>query len=168
MFESLFMTVRASLAALCGSLVCISLAQAACIPNEPLTRPDSRYQAANANGAEVKDLETGLVWQRCVLGQAWDGKTCTGDPIAQDWNAATKAASSAGWRLPTQQELEGLAEKSCSELALNQAWFGSGPSGWVWTATDMGSADGAVVVHSGSSLIANLVKKIPLFIRRVK
>jgi hypothetical protein len=32
----------------------------------------------------------------------------------------------------------------------------------------MGSPDGAVVVHSGSSLIANLVKKIPLFIRWVK
>jgi hypothetical protein len=61
-----------------------------------------------------------------------------------------------------------LAEKSCFDLALNQTWFGSGPSGWVWTATDMGSPDGAVVVHSGSSLIANLVKKIPLFIRWVK
>jgi hypothetical protein len=32
----------------------------------------------------------------------------------------------------------------------------------------MGSPDGAVVVHSGSSLIANLVKKLPLFIRWVK
>lgn len=162
------MTIRAFSVALCGSLVCISLAQAACIPNEPLTRPDSRYQAANAPGSEVKDLDTGLVWQRCVLGQAWDGNSCTGEPIAQDWNAATKAVAGTGWRLPTQKELEGLAEKSCYELALNQTWFGSGPSGWVWTASDMGSPDGAVVVHSGSSLIANLVKKIPLFIRHVK
>jgi hypothetical protein len=32
----------------------------------------------------------------------------------------------------------------------------------------MGSPDGAVVVHSGSSLIANLIKKLPLFIRWVK
>jgi hypothetical protein len=31
----------------------------------------------------------------------------------------------------------------------------------------MGSADGAVVVHSGSSLIANLIKKIPLYVRWV-
>lgn len=162
------MTLRFSLAAVCGSLLCISLAQAACIPNEPLTRPDSRYQAVDAKGAQVKDLQTGLVWQRCVLGQQWDGHSCTGEPIAQDWNTATKSLSGTGWRLPTQQELEGLAEKSCSELALNQHWFGSGPSGWVWTATDMGSADGAVVVHSGSSLIANLVKKIPLFIRWVQ
>lgn len=162
------MLIRFSLSVLSASLVCIGLTQAACIPNEPLTRPDSRYEAVDDKGAQVKDLETGLVWQRCVMGQKWDGKACTGDPVAQDWNLATKTVSGTGWRLPTQKELEGLAEKSCFDLALNQTWFGSGPSGWVWTATDMGSPDGAVVVHSGSSLIANLVKKIPLFIRWVK
>jgi hypothetical protein len=162
------MLIRFSLSVLSASLVCIGLTQAACIPNEPLTRPDSRYEAVDDKGAQVKDLDTGLVWQRCVHGQQWDGKTCAGDPIAQDWNLAVKTANAAGWRLPTQKELQSLSETSCSELALNQTWFGSGPSGWVWTATDMGSPDGAVVVHSGSSLIANLVKKLPLFIRWVK
>jgi hypothetical protein len=162
------MTLRTALAAICASLFLANTALAACIPNEPLTRPDSRYQAATANGSEVKDLDTGLVWQRCVMGQKWDGTSCSGDPVAQDWNLATKTVAGTGWRLPTQKELEGLAEKSCFDLALNQTWFGSGPSGWVWTSTDMGSPDGAVVVHSGSSLIANLVKKIPLFIRWVK
>ena len=162
------MNFRFSLTALCGSLLCISLAQAACIPNEPLTRPDSRYEAVNSQASEVKDLETGLVWQRCVMGQQWDGKGCAGDPVAQDWNTATKSAAGTGWRLPTQKELQSLSETSCADLALNQTWFGSGPSGWVWTSTDMGSPDGAVVVHSGSSLIANLIKKLPLFIRLVK
>ena len=162
------MTIRASMAAVCGSLLLANAALAACIPNEPLTRPDSRYQAVDAKGTEVKDLDTGLVWQRCVLGQQWDGKSCTGDAVAQDWNAAVKAANGAGWRIPSQKELQSLSETSCAELALNQTWFGSGPSGWVWTSTDMGSPDGAVVVHSGSSLIANLVKKIPLYIRWVK
>ena len=162
------MLIRFSLSVLSASLVCIGLTQAACIPNEPLTRPDSRYEAVDNKGAQVKDLDTGLVWQRCVHGQQWDGKTCAGDPSAQDWNLAVKTANAAGWRLPTQKELQSLSETSCSELALNQTWFGSGPSGWVWTATDMGSPDGAVVVHSGSSLIANLVKKLPLFIRWVK
>jgi len=154
--------------ALCASLFVAQAAVAACIPNEPLTRPDSRYQAADAKGTQVKDLETGLLWQRCVLGQQWDGQSCTGDAVAQDWNTATKTATGNGWRIPSQKELQSLSETSCAELALNQTWFGSGPSGWVWTSTDMGSADGAVVVHSGSSLIANLIKKIPLFVRWVK
>ena len=162
------MSLRTSLAVVCLSLFAANAALAACIPNEPLTRPDSRYQSVNADASEVKDLDTGLVWQRCVMGQKWDGKSCTGDAIAQDWNLAVKTVAGTGWRLPTQKELEGLAEKSCAELALNQTWFGSGPSGWVWTATDLGSPDGAVVVHSGSSLIANLVKKLPLYIRWVK
>jgi len=162
------MSLRTSLAVVCLSLFAANAALAACIPNEPLTRPDSRYQSVNSDASEVKDLDTGLVWQRCVMGQKWDGKSCTGDAIAQDWNLAVKTVAGTGWRLPTQKELEGLAEKSCAELALNQTWFGSGPSGWVWTATDLGSPDGAVVVHSGSSLIANLVKKLPLYIRWVK
>jgi hypothetical protein len=144
-----------------------SLLQAACFSDVPLTRPDSRYEAANASGSEVKDKDTGLVWQRCMYGLKWDGTSCSGTAIAQDWKTATKTAADAKWRLPTQVELEGLSEKSCSELALNNTWFGSGPSGWTWTSTDMGSSDGAIVVHSGSSLIANLIKKIPLYIRWV-
>lgn len=146
----------------------MSVCQAACFDNSPLTRPDSRYEAANDSGSEVKDKVTGLVWQRCIHGMQWNGSACTGAAAAQDWATATQTASQAKWRLPTQAELEGLSEKSCSDPALNQTWFGSGPLGWVWTSTDMGSAEGAVVVHSGSSLIANLVKKFPLFVRRVK
>ncbi|NDG14214.1 MAG: DUF1566 domain-containing protein [Betaproteobacteria bacterium] len=126
-----------------SSLLVNSWVQAACFTDSPLTRPDSRYEAANASGSEVKDKETGLVWQRCVVGLQWNGSVCAGTATAQDWNTATKTAAEAKWRLPTQAELE-------------------------WTSSDMGSPDGAVVVHSGSSLIANLIKKIPLFVRRVK
>ena len=151
-----------------GLCLTLSVAQAACFPDSPLTRPDSRYEAANASGSEVRDKETGLVWQRCIHGLQWNGSACTGAAAAQDWATASKNAAEAKWRLPTQAELEGLAEKSCADPALNQTWFGTGPHGWVWTSTDLGSAEGAVVVHSGSSLIANLVKKFPLFVRWVR
>jgi hypothetical protein len=70
--------------------------------------------------------------------------------------------------MPTQAELESLSEKSCIEPALNINWFGSGPMGWIWTSTDFGSPDGAVVVNSGNSLIANLLKKFPLYTRWVR
>lgn len=145
-------------------------AQAACFADTPLTRPDALYQAVDgSNGSEVKDSQTGLVWQRCMLGQSWDGNTCTGSVTPQDWPTATKGvAASKPWRLPTQAELEGLIEKSCNKPALNSQWFGSGPMGWVWTATDMGSPDGAVVINTETGVIANLVKKFPLFVRWVK
>ena len=99
------------LSALSVSLLASSVLQAACFPDTPLTRPDSRYEAANASGTEVKDKETGLVWQRCVYGLKWDGAACSGIAIAQDWKTANKFALDAKWRLPTQAELEGLSEK---------------------------------------------------------
>ncbi len=145
-------------------------AQATCYADTPLTRPDERYQAVEgSNGAEVKDSVTGLVWQRCGLGQTWDGNSCTGTITPQDFPTATKAAAAAKpWRLPTQAELDGLIEKSCTKPALNSHWFGSGPTGWVWTATDMGSPDGSVVINTETGIIANFIKKLPLYVRWVK
>lgn len=43
------------------------------------TAPDSRYELLN-DGKEVRDKKTGLIWQRCSLGQIWDGKLV---PIVQ-------------------------------------------------------------------------------------
>lgn len=164
------MSLRFNCLAVAASLALFTnLAQAACFADTPLTRPDDRYQAVDgSNGAQVKDTQTGLVWQRCVLGQTWDGNTCTGNVTPQDFSTATKAAAGAKpWRLPTQAELDGLIEKSCSKPALNNHWFGSGPMGWVWTATDMGSPDGAVVINTETGVIANFIKKLPLYVRWV-
>lgn len=165
------MSLRFNCLAVAASLALFTnLAQAACFADTPLTRPDDRYQAVDgSNGAQVKDTQTGLVWQRCVLGQTWDGNTCTGNVTPQDFPTATKAAAGAKpWRLPTQAELDGLIEKSCSKPALNNHWFGSGPMGWVWTATDMGSPDGAVVINTETGVIANFIKKLPLYVRWVR
>jgi hypothetical protein len=40
--------------------------------------------------------------------------------------------------------------------------------GWVWTATDMGSSEGSVVINTESGLIANFTKKLPLYVRWVR
>jgi hypothetical protein len=165
------MFLRFNCVALAISLALVTnLAQAACFADSPLTRLDERYQAVEgSNGGQVKDTQTGLVWQRCVLGQAWDGAACTGNLTPQDWPSATKAAAAAKpWRLPTQAELQDLIEKSCSKPALNNNWFGSGPMGWFWTATDMGSPDGSVVINTENGLVANLIKKLPLYVRWVR
>jgi hypothetical protein len=102
-------------------------------------------------------------------GLKWDGNACSGNVTPQDWTTASKTVASAKpWRLPTQAELDGLIEKSCSKPALNNNWFGSGPMGWVWTATDMGSPEGSVVINTESGLIANFTKKLPLYVRWVR
>jgi hypothetical protein len=40
--------------------------------------------------------------------------------------------------------------------------------GWFWTASDMGSPDGSVVVNTETGVIANLIKKLPLYVRWVR
>ena len=58
-------------------------------------------------GSLAKDLKTGLVWQRCSVGQRWDGSTCAGDAKNFAFNAAQKLAVN-GWRVPTIRELSSL------------------------------------------------------------
>lgn len=47
--------------------------------------PDNRYIIIS-DGTEVKDKRTGLIWQRCAIGQNFDGKQCAGRPDVYSWN----------------------------------------------------------------------------------
>lgn len=70
----------------------------------------SRYQA-NTDGT-VEDLETGLIWMRCAVGQKWDGNNCNGESKSFKWQAAKAInlnfADYSDWRLPTFDELRTL------------------------------------------------------------
>ena len=70
------------------------------------TAPDSRYEIAG-NGDEIKDKQTGLIWQRCSVGQLWNGTSCNGTPLTYNWANALKVAQSLGngYRLPNIKEL---------------------------------------------------------------
>jgi len=68
----------------------------------------------------VRDLQSGITWLRCSVGQAWDPAldTCTGDIVKLDHAQVEYAISEAkrqlggNWRLPTRQELEASYVKS--------------------------------------------------------
>ena len=78
-----------------------------------------RYTIANG---EVHDKETGLIWQRCSLGQHWtDGSGCAGPVIQLTWSDAMRRAED-GWRLPTRDELSTLVLPMC-EPAINESLF---------------------------------------------
>jgi hypothetical protein len=70
---------------------------------------DGRYQIL-ANGAEVKDLQTNLIWQRCEVGKTWDGNTCIGADKKFTFDDAQKQAGN-GWRVPSIDELKTLLTK---------------------------------------------------------
>jgi hypothetical protein len=75
---------------------------------------DNRYQIL-ANGAEVKDLQTNLIWQRCQVGMKWNGNTCTGEAKEFTFENAKKQAGN-GWRVPTIRELSSLIYCSSGKM----------------------------------------------------
>jgi hypothetical protein len=87
-------------------------------------------------GDEVRDTKTGLVWQRCSLGQKAQGAACTGTVEAMNWDQAKKAAKG-GWRLPTLDELTGIVMQPCGLPAEEKKVFSEiDPlKPWYWTAT---------------------------------
>ncbi len=58
-------------------------------------------------GSLARDPKTGLIWQRCSVGQRWDGGTCQGDAKYLTFYEAKKIEHS-GWRLPEVSELRSL------------------------------------------------------------
>lgn len=135
---------------LLGLLGLSGVAQAiTCNANIPLTRPNSRYEAvagATPAGSEVRDKVTGLVWQRCVVGMAWNGTTCTGTVSYLPWQhaldvartaTASTAASggAAAWRVPNRAELTSLAERACYNPAINTTWFPGTPEEVEWASS---------------------------------
>lgn len=121
---------RKLIPALLLGLGLVSGAQAdqVCNTSASLTRPDSQYRIS-ADGAEVTDLVTGLIWKRCVEGMSWDAdnKQCSGTPSAMTWPAALihVSAQTEGWRLPNLNEALSLLESSCKTPAHNLSVFPS-------------------------------------------
>lgn len=113
--------------AICLLLVQMATAQT-CRDTIPASTPDSRF---TVNGDEVTDTETGLIWQRCSLGQT--GSDCSGSsPNTYNWQGALQAAD-APWRLPNINELRSIVEEKCFWPAINQTVFPNTVSSAHWS-----------------------------------
>jgi hypothetical protein len=116
----------------------------------PLLLAASFLQAApytiSADGLEVTDQATGLVWRRCAEGMSLIRGVCGGliAPLSHE-NAlmhATSVASSSGkaWRLPNLKELSSLADRSGALPAIDSLAFPGtavidNASSWFWSST---------------------------------
>ena len=109
-----------------------------------------RYQLL-ASGSEVKDLQTGLVWQRCSVGQQWTGQTCAGEASTFNFDQAqVKALSSNGWRVPSKDELASLVDEAAGKPAIHAHAFPATPARFFWTSTPRaGNAGGVWSVDFG-------------------
>lgn len=73
----------------------------------------------------VTDLNTGLMWKRCMEGQTWSNGTCIGTPSTYTFaqaNALTGAVTFAGqsdWRVPSIRELTTIVDYTLANPAID-------------------------------------------------
>jgi hypothetical protein len=98
----------------------------------------SERYSYSADGSEVNDATTGLVWRRCAEGMRYSGGTCTGTYSNFTHEQALSHAqtqSASGWRLPNVKELASIADRTRSNPAIDTIAFPATPSWGFWTST---------------------------------
>lgn len=103
------------------------------------TTPSADF-SDNGDGT-VTHHTTGLIWQRCSLGQSWDGTDCTGTATTFTWQQALAAGAQntlggfSDWRLPNKNELASIVEYRCFRPAINSQAFPNTPSALYWSSS---------------------------------
>jgi len=100
----------------------------------------------SADGSEVTDSRTGLIWRRCAEGMAWNKTTCAGNATFANQSqtvalSKAQATSTKAWRLPTLQELNSILavrEIDVGKAAIDPKAFPATPIARYWTTTSVG------------------------------
>jgi hypothetical protein len=106
----------------------------------PRVQAADRY-TVSANGQEVKDNKTQLIWRRCPEGMTWSGDTCGGSASTMTHQAALQQAASqaadtgVAWRLPNVKELASIVDRSRSNPAIDTSAFPATPSNAFWSSS---------------------------------
>lgn len=116
-----------------------TLAHARLVHGTPVDDSSERYVA---DGGEVSDPLTGLVWRRCSEGQSWTaGTSCSGAVTRLDWKAALAHAQAETartgvlWRLPNAKELSSLVDRTRKRPSIDSTLFPNTPSSRYWSST---------------------------------
>jgi hypothetical protein len=131
----------------------------------------------SADGTEVSDTLTGLVWRRCAAGMAWhnDAQTCSGAATEFGWNGAldyVRANREGGWRLPNAKELFSIVDIERGGPAIDEMAFPNTPNFNFLSTTPSGSFTDpeayAVNFFYGGLYQESLERLNPIFIRLVR
>jgi len=99
------------------------------------TMAQARY-TYSTNGAEVTDVQAGLVWRRCSEGQVWSAGICSGTPTTfTHEQALAYARTQTVWRIPSVKELSSLVDTSRFNPAIDGNAFPLTPSAFYWTSS---------------------------------
>lgn len=153
----------------------IQLSAQQCDTSRVFSSPVENY-FLNADGS-VTELETGLTWARCTVGQHWNGETCEGDSLKLTWQQAMEHQESSNkeefagrqhWRVPTLPELATIVERGCIQPRINLTLFPNAPSLPFWTATlKKDSPSEAFALDFDQKGLQVMQKSTPLLLRLV-
>lgn len=157
-------------------------AWSACNVDLVLSKPNAIY-IDHGNGV-VSDKETGLMWQKCSVGQ-YNASCSGGSAQSYNWleahNAVITANMGAGlsgfndWRLPNHKELFSLVEVACSptinatSFPLTQAsnYWSSSPA--LWSAAGLpGNPRLAITVLFMNGSEVKTLEDAPSYVRLVR
>jgi hypothetical protein len=129
----------------------------------------------SADGQEVTDTKTGLIWRRCAEGMTASGGTCTGTASTYTHEAALTLASTQStatglaWRLPNVKELSSIADKSRSNPAIDTAAFPATPASWFWSSSPyVGNASSAWFVFFNDGVVSAYGRSYSDYVRLVR
>jgi len=95
--------------------------------------------ALSADGSHIVQRSTRLAWPRCVEGQRWNGKDCSGEPLLLNHTEAQALARSrvkaegVAWRLPHLKELQQLVRQIEHNTGGGNTWLPGSAQGWCWS-----------------------------------
>ncbi len=97
----------------------------------------------SADGLEITDKKTGLIWRRCAEGMTWKGRSCTGEAgyYSQSEAAARAKAAGSDWRLPDLKELSSiviLRDAEPGKAPVDPVAFPATPLARFWTSAPVG------------------------------
>ena len=130
-----------------------------------------RFETLTDCGA-VLDRHKRLMWQRCTLGQVWNGNTCVGRSQRMEWDHAAvhryEHCGFADWHLPELVDLEGLIVEG-SIPAIDERLFPNTPPGSYWSASTVApNSPKAWTVDFGGFGLKNTFKDDRFFVRFVR
>jgi len=141
--------------------------------NKPVSSP-SRFKLM-ADGAEILDVESGLIWRRCAEGMNWNGRSCIGRhtefPLIEALQHADQEARRTGntWRVPGKDELHGIVDKSRIEPSIDPVAFPDTPVRPFWSSSvDANNFSSAWSVHFSLGFARNLKRENPVAVRLVR
>ncbi|MFI3187371.1 MAG: DUF1566 domain-containing protein [Methylococcaceae bacterium] len=136
-----------------------------------LSTPNTDF-TDNKDGT-VTHKRTGLVWQRCSVGQTWTGSSCSGSADTYTYDEAIALTDSfagrSDWRVPNANELASLVKYDASYPAINSTLFPNTPTNAFWSSSpDVGNTNYAWYVYFYNGFVFNSFRYSSLPVRLVR